>query len=95
MMRWRDTRTPYDVTVAGLTSRGSAVFYGVDCPMINKPTFYPRYLCLLFFIDCQHTMDIVFQDKIVFCRPQVTDYGRPMKPFFIEIQNFWAWADKL
>ena len=24
-----------------------------------------------------------------------TDYGRPIKPFFIEIQNFWAWADKL
>ena len=24
-----------------------------------------------------------------------TDYGRPMEPFFIEIQNFWAWADKL
>ena len=24
-----------------------------------------------------------------------TDYGRPLKPFFIEIQNFWAWADKL
>ena len=24
-----------------------------------------------------------------------TDYGGPMKPFFIEIQNFWAWADKL
>ena len=24
-----------------------------------------------------------------------TDYGRPMKPFFIEIQNFWAQADKL
>ena len=23
------------------------------------------------------------------------DYGCPMKPFFIEIQNFWAWADKL
>ena len=23
-----------------------------------------------------------------------TDYGRPMKPFFIEFQNFWAWADK-
>ena len=21
--------------------------------------------------------------------------GRPMNPFFIEIQNFWAWADKL
>jgi hypothetical protein len=24
----------------------------------------------------------------------IADYGRPMKPFFIEIQNFWAWADK-
>ena len=35
--------------MAGLTSKGSAVFYGVDCPMINKPTFYPRYLCLLFY----------------------------------------------
>ena len=23
-----------------------------------------------------------------------TDYGRPIKLFFIEIQNFWAWADK-
>ena len=26
---------------------------------------------------------------------QTKDYGRPMKPFFIKIQNFWAWADKL
>ena len=24
-----------------------------------------------------------------------TDYGRPMKPFFIEIPNFWAWTDNL
>ena len=24
-----------------------------------------------------------------------TDYGRPIKPFFIKIPNFWAWADKL
>jgi hypothetical protein len=23
-----------------------------------------------------------------------TDYGPPMKPFFIEIPNFWAWEDK-
>ena len=22
------------------------------------------------------------------------DYGRPIKPFFIEIQNFCAWADE-
>jgi hypothetical protein len=24
-----------------------------------------------------------------------TDYRCPIKPFFIEIQKFWAWADKL
>ena len=24
----------------------------------------------------------------------VMDYGQPMKPFFIEILNLWAWADK-
>ena len=23
-----------------------------------------------------------------------TDYGRPMKPFFNNISNFWAWVDK-
>ena len=23
---------------------------------------------------------------------ETTDYGHPMKPFFIEIQNFWSWA---
>ena len=30
-------------------------------------------------------------------QPVITgkDYERPIKPFFIEIQNFWAWADKL
>ena len=26
---------------------------------------------------------------------KTTDYGRPMKPFFVEIQNFWALVDKL
>ena len=26
---------------------------------------------------------------------QATDYGCPMKQFFIGIPNFWAWADKL
>jgi hypothetical protein len=24
----------------------------------------------------------------------LTDYGLPMKPYIIEIPNFWAWADK-
>ena len=28
------------------------------------------------------------------CHP-ITDYGRPIKPFFIKVPNFWAWADNL
>ena len=24
---------------------------------------------------------------------KATEYGRPMKPFFIKVPNFWAWAD--
>ena len=34
-------------------------------------------------------------DWQAFCSSFVfTDYGRQMKPFFIKITNFWAWADK-
>ena len=28
------------------------------------------------------------------CTYVIRDYGRPIKPFFIEMQNFWASADK-
>lgn len=45
LLRWRDSRTPYDIGVAGLTSEGSAVFYGVDCPLINKRSFHPSQTC--------------------------------------------------
>ena len=46
--------------------------------------------------ECQ-TQKIVLDVYVFLLQPtsQTTDYGRPMKPFFIEIQNFWAWADKL
>jgi hypothetical protein len=44
-MAWRDLMTPYDVSVAGLTSEGSAIFYGVDCPVMNPLTFYPKGAC--------------------------------------------------
>ena len=27
--------------------------------------------------------------------PKTMDYGRPLKPFFIEIPNFWAWVYNL
>ena len=29
------------------------------------------------------------------CEREDTDYGRPLKPFSIENQNFVAWADNL
>ena len=45
LFQWRESQTPYDVTIAGLTSEGSAVFYGVDCPILNKRDFYPRGYC--------------------------------------------------
>ena len=36
-----------------------------------------------------------WQTKVCVLFSCTTDNGRPMKPFFIEIPNFWAWADNL
>ena len=33
--------------------------------------------------------------EFAFSTIAATDYGRPIKPFFIEIINFLAWADNL
>ena len=52
LMTWRDNMTPYDVGVAGLTSQGSATFYGVDCPIVNRANFYPIGSCRDF-LDCE------------------------------------------
>ena len=52
MLQWKDSRTPYNVGVLGLTSEGSAVFYGVDCPLIYKVTFYPSNTCTKD-LDCE------------------------------------------
>ena len=51
-MTWRDNMTPYDVGVAGVTSQGSATFYGVDCPVVNRASFYPDGACRNF-LDCE------------------------------------------
>ena len=32
--------------------------------------------------------------EVKLCCSLATDYGHPVKPFFIEIQNFLAWSDK-
>ena len=41
---------------------------------------------------------IEVSEIILYCSttvPECTDYGGQMKPFFIDISNFWAWADIL
>ena len=45
LFQWRDDKKPYDVSIAGLTSEGSAVYYGVDCPILIPREFYPRGHC--------------------------------------------------
>ena len=34
-------------------------------------------------------------EKRHFRVPVLTDYGRPMKPFFIEIPKFWGWGRQI
>ena len=50
--------------------------------------FEVQILSLMYFLPCN------FRQYSKFSTGPTTDYGRPTKPFFIEIQNFWAWADK-
>ena len=39
-------------------------------------------------------LNVFFQYFFNFDICSGTDYGCPMKPFFIKIPNFWAWADE-
>ena len=42
-----------------------------------------------------HLLSMRFSSSIVSTQIQRgTDYGRPTKPFFTDIPNFWDWADK-
>ena len=47
--------------------------------------------CFVFLI----AQSFAVSDLVIFSISFPTDYRRPMKPFFIEIQNFWAWDNKL
>ena len=57
---------------------------------------YKQVTCASAFLSSN---DSVIHDfagsKVIYCCTKDTDYERPMKPFSIEVQNFWAWADKL
>ena len=38
----------------------------------------------------RHKVEKLLNAKILFLKLDCTDYGRPIKTSFIEIQNFWA-----
>ena len=54
--------------------------------LVRRYVFFNPRLCKSW--DCPSTTYYVIKAKVV-------DYGHPMKPFFIKITNFWAWADNL
>ena len=57
----------------------------IKYPVVKQVYFLKKTLILMYFSSIFFNFDIC----------SGTDYGRPMKPFFIEIQNFWAWAENL
>ena len=68
-----------------------------NCPKLSKIS---KNCLVIFTIITSLSHRTSVQEKflgiscITFSISKITDYGRPKKPFFIEIQNFWAWADK-
>ena len=74
--------------------------------LASRPKLLPRIASIL---SIDNLMRVIKFSHYVLCYCQIayhklldckansvqkTDYGRPMKPFSTEIQNFWAWADK-
>ena len=62
---------------------------------INFAKFICVITCLYLFICSLDVLSTSFKLLAGKAMGMNTDYGRPMKRFFIEIPNFWAWADKL
>ena len=53
-------------------------------------------LFFFFFFEAFQEFGCIFKEKSQMKNIlPATDYERPMKPFFIEITSFWAWADNL
>ena len=58
--------------------------YGLE-RQINRPQFL---IFIISFVSQDYSLLLWWWDGNI-------DYELPMKPFFIEIPNFWAWADNL
>ena len=66
----------------------------------TSDTLYENYRCLKLSSCCKNASHVSYLLVLVptthYCQGHLTtiaqsmDYGRPMKPFFIEIPNFWA-----
>ena len=70
--------------------------YSFNLGMFKK---YPKRnkLCSFFFVCWMNEKMCCIVSVIyiwnAYAIDRITDYGRPMKPFFIKIPNFRAWAD--
>ena len=68
---------------------------------LHPKTPLPNLLNILlhFLISLGHKEYDKYPQNIIYlraqCKLQTTDYGCPMKPFFIEIPNFWTGAENL
>ena len=62
----------------------------------KRKRFFPLNYPFNGILERYHTSKFLLPNSIRACNAKpakldtITDYGRPMKPFFIEIQNFWA-----
>ena len=63
-----------------------------NCPFSKESASFIEDAKNIYLCDLHATIKNECEIQVL---DSVTDYGRPMKPFFIEIQNFWAWADNL
>ena len=78
----------------------NTAFYCVSKTLTTncEPTFMTARLpvCLPACLEQDITIYRILCNRYhLLCMYSYTDYGHPMKPFFIEIPNFWAWEDKL
>ena len=54
-----------------------------------------RHICTMVSENLRFILILINPEALQFKISYITDYGHTMKTFFIEIQNFWAWTDKL
>ena len=74
------------------------IFFGGQWDLRFRNSTFINWFVIQNVFNCHILVPILVPIEITckrFLNSWSTDYGRPMKPFFIKIQNFRAWPDKL